>query len=682
MENIELNREENEIILERYVLAMERLEQIPMEDTVLEPFRSYFHKTANFLLLIRKLYENIENNGFKDASLEVLEDWNDKLYSDLRDENYAHSYANPTYAVQVLGEEYGRLLSFLYAQMRSTIGYAYEQKRIFLTIYAELFIEVYNLFEEASVYGLVHEAVYYFMSDYCDLFMHEKIYNLVSKEASCYRDIIMNADLKDLRYLYSYGLHVTENERKLASYLNSLSEERIQGIARTFVDGYHRGYVLGNKDIRKKDSFDLRFSLGLERIVRASIPMLQEIGLTPIFSRNTISTTPANKQYAYDHRFDQALYLDKQYKERNIQELRLACEVFKEEAKKHGGPILLETFGEKPFAPENKVEAYRLGEKQQKLSVELSSETTAILYEYIPHDESSFCIIAFPNPEIGDNFEEIFDETMRVNTLDYTRYEIIQQTIIDALDAGEYVRVKGTNGNVTDLKICLHPLKDPSKQTNFENCLADVNIPLGEVFTSPKLTGTEGVLHVSRVFLKGLEYKDLKITLKDGMICDYSCKNFEDEAANKAYLKENLLYNHDTIPIGEFAIGTNTTAYAMAKKFNIFATLPILIAEKTGPHFAMGDTCYSYSEDIAVFNPNGKEIVARDNECSIVRKTRPDKAYFSCHTDITIPYDELGEITSVDSDGNEVTIIKDCRFVLKGTEELNEALDNGNKISD
>ena len=32
-------------------------------------------------------------------------------------------------------------------------------------------------------------------------------------------------------------------------------------------------------------------------------------------------------------------------------------------------------------------------------------------------------------------------------------------------------------------------LNNPEKETNFENCLADVNIPLGEVFTSPKLTG-------------------------------------------------------------------------------------------------------------------------------------------------------------------------------------------------
>lgn len=74
-------------------------------------------------------------------------------------------------------------------------------------------------------------------------------------------------------------------------------------------------------------------------------------------------------------------------------------------------------------------------------------------------------------------------------------------------------------------------------------------------------------------------------------------------------------------------------------------------------------------------NPDGKEIVAKDNECSILRKTDVSKAYFNCHTDITIPYDEIGGIYSVHPDGTEVPIIEKGRFVLPGTEKLNEALD-------
>ena len=76
---------------------------------------------------------------------------------------------------------------------------------------------------------------------------------------------------------------------------------------------------------------------------------------------------------------------------------------------------------------------------------------------------------------------------------------------------------------MTNLTVALCDLKDASKETKFENCLADVNIPVGEVFTSPKLKGTNGLLHVTEVYLNGLYYKDLKITFKDGMIEVFLC---------------------------------------------------------------------------------------------------------------------------------------------------------------
>ena len=125
--------------------------------------------------------------------------------------------------------------------------------------------------------------------------------------------------------------------------------------------------------------------------------------------------------------------------------------------------------------------------------------------------------------------------------------------------------------------------------------------------------------------------------------------------------------------MGEFAIGTNTPAFAAARKYMIEDKMPVLIAEKTGPHFAVGDTCYSYEEDIETFNPDGKKIIARENEISALRSTDPENAYFSVHCDITIPYDEIGSITAV-CGKERVEIIKDGRFVLEGTEELNDAL--------
>ena len=141
------------------------------------------------------------------------------------------------------------------------------------------------------------------------------------------------------------------------------------------------------------------------------------------------------------------------------------------------------------------------------------------------------------------------------------------------------------------------------------------------------------------------------------------------------YVKENVLMNHDTLPMGEFAVGTNTTAYRMAQKYDIVYKMPILIVEKMGPHFAVGDTCYSRSEDFKVYNPDGKEIIARENDFSVLRDSEPEKAYFNCHTDITIPYHEIGEISFYDENGNKTVLIENGRFVLPGTELLNRAFD-------
>ena len=226
------------------------------------------------------------------------------------------------------------------------------------------------------------------------------------------------------------------------------------------------------------------------------------------------------------------------------------------------------------------------------------------------------------------------------------------------------------------MTVALRKMDNPKKETLFENCVADVNIPVGEVFTSPQLSGTNGILHVTKVYLGEFQYRDLKITFKDGKITQYSCANFEDEEENKKYILENILNYHESLPLGEMAVGTNTTAYAAAKKYHIEDKLPILIAEKMGPHFAVGDTCYSWCEDTKVYNPDGKEIIARDNEISILRKEDISKAYFGCHTDITIPYEELDVLEAVKENGETIPIISKGKFVLTGTEELNRPLES------
>lgn len=483
--------------------------------------------------------------------------------------------------------------------------------------------------------------------------------------------IIKESNFKDLRYLYRYDSYITDREIKIVEFFNSLSENDIASMAKTYTDGFVNGFKNSNLDISKKKYVMICYPIGFERMVLKSTEYFEDMGLKVIYELEQPYYT--NRQYKYDHRYDYGIYLSKDYMKTYLKVLEEKCKKYSEGLEKFAGPAVIDTFGSKSFEPINKKESVALSKEQNKLDVEFNRDIRIISAKYMKDEETSFTIIAYPIPEIGENFEEIFKETIKVNTLDNKVYEKIQQCIIDELDKGDYVHILGMGKNKTDLKVNLYELKNPDKETIFQNCRADVNIPVGEVFTSPVLKGTNGKLHVTQVFLSGLSFKDLEINLKDGMISSYTCKNFKDEDENKKFVYENILFNNESIPIGEFAIGTNTTAYVMGQKFNIADKLPILIAEKTGPHFAMGDTCYSMAEDNKVYNPDGKEIVAKDNEYSIYRKIDMSKAYFNCHTDITIPYNELGEISVYKKDGHKTVIIKDGRFVLKGTEKLNEA---------
>lgn len=673
----------------RYELAVSRIREMMDEETVEEKFRDYFRTVGAFVLLIDETNQKLRSGSFEKYSMEELAAWNAKLYEDILPDVYDRSYGNPAYATEKLGAEYGPVLSALYAEIRGAIAYVYEQKIEYLDILFELFVEIYNQFEEGPVVKNVQDTIYWYASDYCDVFVADRILEQVDASRSFATDIIRKSDLTDLRYLYSFGEYISASEIRTARHLLELDESVIAKMADVYTEGYRIGFVNTGKDLTKKKSVNIRYVLGFERVVKKAIENFEKMGLSPVIYRSGVSMLTkrqhlkigyygaiANKQYEYDHRDDQALFLDKKFVERKLEVMQTTYEHCKDLARVFAGPACIEMFGEEPFVPEVKEEVLTLNEKQQELSVSFDSRQSQLVNTYIPGDERSFTIIAYPVPEIGDKYEEIFDEIIRINTLDAKVYEKVQQTLIDALDQGTCVRILGRNGNCTDLTVQLHALKDREKETIFENCVADVNIPVGEVFTSPVLEGTNGLLHVSKVYLNELQYQDLKITFANGMIADYSCKNFERELENKEYIKEHVLHRQATLPLGEFAIGTNTTAYVAAKKYGIEDKMPILIAEKMGPHFAVGDTCYSWSEDIKVYNPNGKEIIARDNSVSILRKEDVFKAYYHCHTDITIPYEELKRIYVITADGKEISLIENGEFVLPGTEILNEPLKN------
>ena len=675
---------ESDDIIERYELASERISTIKEDKELAEKLQSYFNQVAEFIMSVVPVMDKAVAGELEGRSLEECEKDAEAIFAIYKKGTYENSFLCPTYAVEQLGQEIGGPLSGIFYLLTDMIRAAFAGRLDIFTIYMELFLQVYGVCQVESEDKFRREDIlsawYSFRHDYCNIFTAEPLITMVDPEYDFYTDIIVNADLSDDRYMYRYGMYVGDNERKIAAHLRSLPHEDVVAMARTYVEGYIKGFEVCGKDITKKETVCVESPVGFELMAREAIRLFNEAGLAATVrfggtvGRFLYSTVP-NKQCEYDHKDDRAYVWDKGLADRMLEVEKNTFEKCKELAGAHGGPAVIETFGEVPFEPANFPANATYTDKQNELNVYFASQWGQIMNQYIHGEERSFTIIAYPIPEIGKDFNEIFNETVAINTMDYELYKNIQQHIIDVLDKGDRVHVTGRGDNHTDITVKLHHLDDPSKQTNFENCVADVNIPVGEVFTSPELEGTNGVLHVTQVYLNELCYRNLEMKFEEGKIVSYTCSNFESEEENKKYIFDNVLFKHETLPIGEFAIGTNTRAFVMGQKYGIADKLPILIAEKTGPHFAVGDTCYSHSEDVPMYNPDGKECIARDNSVSLLRKTDFSKAYFNCHTDITIPYYELGDIVVITADGEELPIIREGKFVVKGTEILNEVFD-------
>ena len=691
----ENTEEQKELFSERISLAFARIALIREETDVAEPFRSYFRAVSSFLLTLSDIRDRFLGGALKDMDVTALLSLQDTLYRDYLPEHYGESFLNPSCASLRCGTEWGALLSAVYFEMLSLPRFVFERRDCDLCPGLELFLQVYGLFRSAALDGAapepkeVRDVFYWYASDYLDQTVPERNRELLAalSEDSVQERLFFGFSPDDLRYLCFSGDYITDTTLRTAEYLAGLPEEDIRKAARAMTDGFIRGFAVMNKDLSGKKTVQIRWVRGFERLVDASAKLFQEAGLSvtlpgspgrlseriPGSTERGIAVSP-NRQADYDHRFDSAFIWDKAFTGRKISLLRQSYEALREEAAVYAGPAVLQTFGEARFDPENSPYAPSFTNSQRTLFRQYMGELSELRNTYMPEDETSFTIIAWPIPEIGPFYEDLFRDTLKINTGDNAFYVRVQQKLIDVLDRADHVEVRGRGGNETSLQVALRELKDPERETRFENCTADVNIPAGEVFTSPVLKGTNGLLHVSRVYIDGLLFRELRLTFTDGLVTAFGCANYTSAEENRRLVREAVLGDHDSLPMGEFAIGTGTEILAMAHRYGAEDKLPILMAEKTGPHFAVGDTCYSHEEDAVSFNPDGKAIVARENEISAKRREAPEEAYFNWHKDVTLPYGELGCVTAVMPDGSRTDLLRDGRFVLPGTEELNRWL--------
>lgn len=670
----------NKKIRKRYSKDLRTIRKI-LNDTktsrdtgVEKEYARFFHGTAQFILRMASLERALNTNYTRKKSFSELKKENRALYQELLGNNYRTSYANPAYCAALFGEQIGQLLCYFYCFYRQYAIHARKHLVFKMEKYNRVFIKVYDYVSKGTVDPAKLRKLIIApqrMSKYGELL---RIFtNQFDPRFGFYRDIPERSDLTDLRYLFRYDKYISDNEIRTAKFLMKYPREKIQKLAKQMVDAYITGSKKNGRDISKKRTVLLMYHVGQERIARQLIKDLKKRKLEAAVL--DVRSTRPNKQYRYDHRFDEALVLDEAYSRAFLRDFARAAKKCKKLYSRCSGIVVLDQFGEELFTPEQTTPYIAFSPEKQQLFQVHQNNVIQTQERYFSRRNITFTILSLPSPEIGRNFKNIFEDILEVNMLETGVYEPIQQVIIDALDKASYVHVKGKGKNRTDIRVQMQKIPDPRKQTNFVNCGADVNIPLGEVYTSPRLKGTSGVIHFDEVFLRGLLFKDLLFKIEDGYVDHYHCRNFRQANANKKYVAENLLFPHKTLPMGEFAIGTNTLAYVVARKHNIMSILPTLIIEKMGPHFALGDTCFSLSEEIPMYNElDNKEVIARENERTALRKKDIAMAYTHRHEDITLPYESIRFITAVTGSGKRIDIIRNGKFVLPGTEMLNEPL--------
>lgn len=633
-------------------------------------YRDYISKNAKFLNICNSILNEIDQGTYFNKSIDELKADNEYLYQDILLDNYEKSILNPKYAVQEY-QEIGLVLSAFSHEIRKCISYVFQcNKEMFDVLYRQsmTFFEALELnADEQQLKQIIKQSKLH------DLKGNEnyEINMNYNPNYNFYRNIIEKQN-KDLKYLYRYGCYIDDSIIEYAKIANSLSESVVKQLAHTMVDSYLKGFKVRGKTTNKRKVSRVVSIAGLEKITLEILNYLE----TMDFQGHVVQaqSKPVNVQAEADHKDDSVIYFSDDYIEKSIGAYQYALAKNEKYLMNYLGNIIMVMFG---YADPQLV----INETKLSMSSDLKNKNQKMMLkkrslfdEYVPKSEVSYTGMAFPNVDISrESYSKIFNEVMRINLVNAETIEAIQQNIIKTLDVGVSVHIEGCNDNRTKLDIAMHSLADPKTETNFWSCGSDVNIPVGEVYTAPQLKGTNGLLHVKEVLIGSTLYRDLEIKFVDGVSVSYTCQNGKNEEESKALLKNDLFNTSDNLPIGEFAIGTNTVGYVIAKKLGIINKLHTLIGEKMGPHIAIGDTCNARSEDTPMVDSvSGKIFTAVENEISCKRNSEPEHAYFNTHTDITIPYDDLKCLIVRCLDDHEISIIENGRFVLEGCEILNE----------
>ncbi len=199
-----------DILKERYSLVQERIAEISQET---EKFQNenerYWHLTARLAL------------GEKTEDL---------------------SFMDYTVCDSVFGEK-GRYLCLLFAQMMQVSGFLKKNETELVCVCCELFTELYRIVLDGEEIKAIRNTLYWFYSDYCELFSSYWLESLQNDRAVIFggpmllREVSAEQDAVWLQHTEDFGLYMGSRfEERCYQAVMLAAKKNIADICRKFAD--------------------------------------------------------------------------------------------------------------------------------------------------------------------------------------------------------------------------------------------------------------------------------------------------------------------------------------------------------------------------------------------------------------------------------------------------------------
>lgn len=160
-------------------------------------------------------------------------------------------------------------------------------------------------------------------------------------------------------------------------------------------------------------------------------------------------------------------------------------------------------------------------------------------------NHTRWCVLRWPTPSMAqlanmptEDFEDFY---FKVCCLDYRKMDSAAKALSDRMARTDKVHIKGPGD--TDLRFSIKGIPNVP-------CTGNMNIPDGEVFTSPVRDSVQGVIHFNTPTLyNGVSYENVRLEFKDGRIAKAASTLNNDRLQKLLDTDEGARY------VGEFAIG-------------------------------------------------------------------------------------------------------------------------------